>query len=490
MLQKGIIEKLEGKNFVRVRVPKYDKLSTSDSGTSTEDLPVGIICALPEMNVTYSIGDVVLVAYENDELNKPVILGLLQRNADTQSTTEIAYAEAAIDEINDKLTTLENKDMHMHVKYSNDNGATFTSLFDFDTLDEDEVTFNAYSPEAIEIDPETKQVQWGIIDSNNVNVTQDFNIETTIQGENSKTGFTLYEVFTDTLFETPVLLKACDKASITFIIKSTLQELSEYYVSLSTDKINIGDAYGDYVGIFVSNEVNASLNTSDYTWTSTKERNRSFVNNTTNSILDRVRQNERDLRGYSEDILDNSGQIVTSNLGLLDAINVNLDNIIVGLGRNNIYFSNYNQYIDSGSSSLHINSLTQQEFNLERYAIVTTYNNILHSYEEVKPKFDPTQIYYTYDSDIDDYVVAENIDHFEEGETYYTREGEEEPYTYLEVKPKPEEGVQYYIKNSEDVETPVEVTEFEEGVTYYVQVETSEIITNSEPHLRLTFTLT
>lgn len=483
MLQKGIIERLEGKNLARVRVPKYDKLNSSDNGTSTEDLPVGIICALPEMNVTYSIGDVVLVAYENGELNKPVILGLLQRDADTASTTEIAYAEAAIDEINDKLTTLENKGMHMHVKYSNDNGATFTSLYDYDTVDEDDVTFNVYSPDPISIDPETKQVQWGIINSDNVNITQDFSIETTIDGENSKTGFTLHEVFTDTFFETPTLLKACDTANISFVIKATLNELSNYYVSLSTDKINIGDAYGDYTGIFVSEEITPSLNTHDYTWTSTKERNEFHVSSKTDNLLKRVRQNEQDLRGYSEDILDNSGNIVDSNLGLLDVININLDNILIGLDRNTIYFSNYNQYIDTGNSSLHINSLVQQEFNLERYAIVTSTLIPRPSYVPVLPILDTNTQYYVIESG--EYVTIPMGSQSEEGVQYYVKdEGDD----YTPVFPDFDEDAIYYTKNSSNQYTQVDIQEFEEGVTYYILTESFEVTQKVNPHLRLTLT--
>ena len=235
MLQKGIIEKLEGKYAARVRVPKYDKMVSSDNGTDTKDLPIGIVCALPEMKITYSVGDVVLVAYENDELSKPVILGLLYRDSESDSTSELPYIEDTLSEINDKLSTLEDQDMYMHVKYSNDNGATFTSLFDYSNIAEDEVGFYVYSPTPIEIDPTTELVQWNIINSDNVDVTSNFVIETAIDGVNSKTGKDIHDIYKDPLFKPQVLTKACDTVTISFNIKATKEILSNYYISLSTE---------------------------------------------------------------------------------------------------------------------------------------------------------------------------------------------------------------------------------------------------------------
>ena len=496
MLQKGIIEKLEGKYRARVRVPKYDKMSSADNGTSNDDLPVGIVCALPEMKVTYSVGDTVLVAYENDELSKPVILGLLYTNSDTDSTVELGYVDETLEEINDKLTVLEDQNMYMHVKYSNDNGATFTSLFDYDAVQEDDTTFYVYSPDPIEIDPYTQFMQWNIIDSNNRNVTDEFVFETSVDGRNTKSGFQVNEVFTDTLFKLPITLKACDVATVTFTIKTTAEVLSNYYVSLSTDRISIGDAYGDYIGIFVSNDATPSLNTSDYTWTSVKERSQSMITSKTDNVLDRVRQNEQDLRGYSEDILDSSGNIVVSNTGLLDAINVSLNTIVLGLDRKTIYFSNSKQYIDSGRSSLHINSIVQGEFNFERYAIITPVQEEVPNYVLVKP-FEESEVenYFVYTGGTPLYRQAQlsDIRNYDGTLLFYIREedGEDPPsYTYEVVKLPYDEDITYYTKSGDNYEEANITSQesFVDGTPYYYAGNSSITIVNEiKPHLRLTF---
>ena len=494
MLQKGIIEKLEGKYRARVRVPKYDKLSSSDNGINTEDLPIGLVCVLPEMKITYAVGDVVLVAYENDELNKPVILGLLYRDSDSNATSELTYVDDTLDEINEKLSTLEEQDLHVHVKYSNDNGATFTSLFDYDNVEEDPITFYTYSSNSIEIDPNTQVMQWNIINSEDVDVTSDFEIETTIEGYYSlNADYNIHQVYTDALFKLPVLLKACKYASIRFTIKTTKDELLKHYVSLSTDKISIGDTYGDYIGICTSNDITPSLNTTDYTWTSVKEREESKVDAVTNNILDRVRNNEQDLRGYSEDITDSEGNIVISNTGLLDAINVGLDYLLIGQNRKTIYFSDANQYVDTGSSSLHINSLVQGEYSLERHSIITDIITTRTTYPEYKATPDPEETYYIkVGNNYEPAVVGEE---FADETIYYTDEGYNDEETgqhvavYVQVKPEYVAGTTYYTKSGSNYIPATGLPPFANNTIYYTQ-NVEEIVSGQsvEPHLKLILT--
>ena len=448
------------------------------------------------MDITYSIGEVVLVAYENDELNRPVILGLLARAEDSNATTELNQVEGTINEINDKLTLLEEQGMYTHIKYSNDNGATFTSLFDYNTIAEDNTTFFVYSPTAIDIDPNTQYVQWNIIDSNNFDVTEDFDIETSIEGYNSQTGFRVFQSYTDTVFQLPLLLEACDSASISFTIKTTAEELSNYYISLSTDKIAIGDAYGDYIGMCASTDANPSLNTSDYTWTSVKDRSQTMVHSVTDSIIDRVRQNEQDLRGYSEDVTDSSGNIIETNLGLLDAISIELDSIIVGLDRQRVYFSNSNQYIDTGKSSLHINSVVQHEFNLERYAKLTPTIITTQIYAPVLPQYVAGTRYWVYQEGVPVEITQEIEDQggqFPIGVTIYTREEYEDDqgnitYNYIPIYPELDPAGMYYTKNGEQYD-PATPPFTPETTQYYIakDVQTTGEF-SVEPHLRLTFT--
>ena len=106
MLQKGIVEKIIDKYSCKVRIPKYDKLQSSVSGTSTNDLATAIISAMPGTEISYVVGDIVLLSFENDELNKPVILGLLYRKFDTESAITVSEVQQSIDSIESKLNSL------------------------------------------------------------------------------------------------------------------------------------------------------------------------------------------------------------------------------------------------------------------------------------------------------------------------------------------------------------------------------------------------
>ena len=86
MIQKGIVEQVIDKYTYKVRIPRYDKIASDPSATKTQDLPTAIVCGYPGTEVVFSKGNIVLVDYENDELNQPVILGLLYN--DSSSETE------------------------------------------------------------------------------------------------------------------------------------------------------------------------------------------------------------------------------------------------------------------------------------------------------------------------------------------------------------------------------------------------------------------
>ena len=91
-----------------------------------------------------------------------------------------------------------------------------------------------------------------------------------------------------------------------------------------------------------------------------------MINKTTDDILDRVRNNERDIRGYSEDIFNEDGQLIQSGVGILDAINIGLQNIVLGINRNKIYFGDANSSLDVNTSNININTVTQGEYEFKR----------------------------------------------------------------------------------------------------------------------------
>lgn len=367
MIQKGIIEKIEDKYTVRVRIPKYDKIDTDATATKSEDLAYGIICALPGMSITYNVGDIVLVAFENDELNNPVILGLLYRETESSSVLKINAIDSSIKQINSKLNELNALSLYTHIKYSNDNGMTFTSIYDpTKVIEKSDDGFYLTLDEQILLNNKTKVLYWSIIDNNNIDVTSDVNIITTLFGVNKKGDVILNNSYTDKLIELPYEASLCESLRLNYIVNTSKKEAEKYYICLTSDIENIGDVYGDYLGVCVSNDKEPSLNTKDYTWTSITNRNDLNLDSKLADLLKRIRQNESDLRGYSEDILDSSGSIIDSGVGLLDAINVSINNIALGLNRKNIYLGDSDKYINIPKSEIHIKSLVQNEFELVR----------------------------------------------------------------------------------------------------------------------------
>lgn len=80
MIQKAIIEEIiQGGYQARVRIPRYNKAASSPTATDTGDLAIATICTFPGVHPSYQLGDIVFVGFENEEINQPVILGLLYR---------------------------------------------------------------------------------------------------------------------------------------------------------------------------------------------------------------------------------------------------------------------------------------------------------------------------------------------------------------------------------------------------------------------------
>lgn len=363
MLQKGIIIGNVDKYTVKVRVPKYDKLESSLDGTPDDELSTGIVCTLPGMNLTYSAGDIVLVDFENDELTKPVILGLLYREHESNSVLEIDGVDSDLEDIYDTLSDIEDRKLYTHIKYSNDNGVTFTSLYDPTyTVENKNYSISNSPSQDIIIDSGISTIYWSITNDKNVDVTNSIPITTTINGYNKFNDVVLSYTTQNKLIEAPFGLSACVYATISYNISMNKKEAANYYICLTTDKNSIGSVYGDYIGIQVSNDIVPSVNTVDYSWTSTMSRSEYNIDSLKKSLLRRIRTNEIDIRGYAEDSPNED-----SGNGLLEAINIEYDTITVGTGdRNRVYFGDTNQYVYTTDSSLHINAVVQNEFEWKR----------------------------------------------------------------------------------------------------------------------------
>ncbi len=86
---KGIINKVENKYSYRVRIPLYHKVKNTPGCVPDDQLPYATVCTLPGINPLYKENDIVWIDFENNELDVPVILGLLYRESGSNSISDI-----------------------------------------------------------------------------------------------------------------------------------------------------------------------------------------------------------------------------------------------------------------------------------------------------------------------------------------------------------------------------------------------------------------
>ena len=89
MIVKAIIEERVTKYSYRIRIPLLNKAAYSANPTKTEDLNIAPVCVRPGEDVYFVKGDVVFAGFENDDLSKPVILGVLYRQDDYGSYSSL-----------------------------------------------------------------------------------------------------------------------------------------------------------------------------------------------------------------------------------------------------------------------------------------------------------------------------------------------------------------------------------------------------------------
>lgn len=302
MIQKGIVESTD--NFsVKVRIPKYDKMS--DDGLSYHDLPNGIICT-PGIPTNYERGDIVLVGFENNEIDNPIILGLLYSE---KSASKLYNIQQESTEQN-----VLNTSPFVHVRYSNDGGITLTSLYDYSTVTESAGSYKG----TVSIDVKSRYIYASAIDKNGRDASENFNFTFTVKNDLGES------LLNGSSVEIPEIFSYGDYLSMEFNVYPYYGvDAAEYKFFISTDRNPIGTTPGDFIGIYVDYSGIAPLDAVDYSWISIKERIQTFIDKESNSLLKRVQNIETYLTGTYEE------SEVTYKTGLTSALEVeeNLFNI-------------------------------------------------------------------------------------------------------------------------------------------------------------------
>lgn len=348
MIQKAIIEAIENEYQVKVRIPKYNKMSYD--GFSYDELSTSIICSSPGTLVNYSVGDVVLVGFENDELNKPVVLGLLYTSNNSGESIKFPALSETLDNISSSVEKLEKANSYIYIKYSNDNGATFTSLYDYS-----EETFNSstgiYSASNIEIDPSSSFVAWNITDDNNINSINNFDIITTLSVPESYNMSSIS--FTEKSFEIPLTYRNIPGLTLSYELICGTGNKSQYNIALYTDKNDLGTIEGDYIGFYYSVNQNPSLNPIDYSWASIKVRLQKFIDEAFDSLLKRVRANELYLYGQIQE--DNAP--INNEQGINSALLVQPELLNISFKPQVILSNDTSIEVDTAQNYLYFNNL-------------------------------------------------------------------------------------------------------------------------------------
>lgn len=113
MVTKGIVEEVITKYRVRVRIPILHKASNSPMATPFKELPIATVCCQPGMEPVFTGGDIVIVAIEDNDPGKPVIIGQLFREDNKSESSTDPFIDTLTVELNAVLpisTTIGNVD--------------------------------------------------------------------------------------------------------------------------------------------------------------------------------------------------------------------------------------------------------------------------------------------------------------------------------------------------------------------------------------------
>ena len=124
MLKKAIIEQVIDNYTVKVRIPEFNGIKSEYNSSKTEDLTSAIVCTIPNSDILFKSGDVVIIGFENDDYLKPIILGFLYTDKKPKSLLSANINELNIEDrvflgknaklVNDSEQTLQQRLNEIH----------------------------------------------------------------------------------------------------------------------------------------------------------------------------------------------------------------------------------------------------------------------------------------------------------------------------------------------------------------------------------------
>ena len=377
-IRRGIVEEIVSSTEYRVRIINYDSGISDPTKTVTSDLAIASVMVQPGTSVSYNEGDRVYLAFNKDELSDPVIIGsmLTESYLTEDSQISIPQVDSEIEKIKESISDLNVDQYYTHVKYSNDGGITFTSLYEYTEVDKKLIGQNYYIvAEDIEINPTSESVYWSIVDKDGIDGSYKFTIDTKIKAGNILEDGSFEEKesknFTDKIFEIPFSMRTYDSLFLDFTI-TYINEYEDYHFVLTTDKNIIGSTQGDYMGICITVDSEPPDDPSYYSWTSFESTIKSSIQTMKDDIEERVLQLEHTTYG-------NETNEIFKIPGIVDGILVSSDRVDVH-GEDNkdvVFNTNKSMFIDNEENNFTTQSI-KHTINNSNTSFVDTFNSNGH----------------------------------------------------------------------------------------------------------------
>ena len=98
MITRGIVEKLIDRYTIKVRMPLLNRMKQNSNSILSDDLNEAVVSVPPNFDPNINVGDVVFVAFEDNNFGKPVVIGYLYRSNMTPT-----YGDIILNSINVKI---------------------------------------------------------------------------------------------------------------------------------------------------------------------------------------------------------------------------------------------------------------------------------------------------------------------------------------------------------------------------------------------------